>query len=505
MTTIGRRSFVYLAMRLVAALLGYVGFYFLTKYLGAAGYGTISLAMSLVATFNALADLGFASAHIKKISEGKDINDCVSSYTVIKVILTAITVAVTVVYLLISGGTSQVDSSLIVLFLLYNIFYNLAGIANTTFNATMEAFKAQTAGLIDVGIRIPLIVIFMIGGAGVIAAGYAYVIAAFGVLVFGLYLLFRDRIKLVKPTLIREYWVFALPLALVSVVGTIGANLPNLTLGWFYPYPTNVEYVGYYSGASFFLGVFALVGSAVATMTFPWFSKLHVNGNMDEIRRLTSQAERYISIIGMPITAVMVVLPTETAKVMIGGNFVASAEPLRFLAISTMLGLLNQVHSSQILAVNRPDLSAKITLVSFVISAVSLFLLVPATLFGVQWAGLAYTGAAIANVITTAAIFVIVRFVVYRLTKTGTNPRIGLHVIAGFIAGAALLPFTYVLPLNGWLPMIVYGLYSLGVFLLALFLMRELHKDDVLYFWEILNVKKLWHYVSGEMKRKEPN
>jgi O-antigen/teichoic acid export membrane protein len=493
-------------MRLIAALLGYAGFYLLTKYLGAGGYGTLTFVMSLVATFNALADLGFASAHVKKISEGKNINDCVSTYAIIKINLTCITVIVTLVSVLIwvvylGGVINGTVGSLVILFLFFNIFYNLAGVANTTYSATMEAVKSQTPGLVEVGIRIPLIIIFMVGGAGAIAAGYAYMFGALGVLVYGLFLLSRDRFKLVRPTLFREYWTFSLPLALVTVVGTVAVNLPNLTIGWFYP--THLEYVGYYSSASFLLGVFALIGSAVATMTFPWFSKLHVDGNMDEIRSLTRQAERYISIIGMPITAVIVAFPTETARVMIGGNFIAAGEPLRYMAISTMLTLLNQVHSSQILAVNRPDLSAKVTLASFAVSAVLLFILVPSTLLGVPWIGLAYTGAAIAMMLTTAVMFVIVRYVVYRLTETGTNPRIGLHVIAGVVAGAALLPLSDVLPLDGWFQMLVYGLYSLGVFVGVLWLLGEFHKDDVMYFWDILNVRKLWHYVRAEIRRKE--
>ncbi|HVO77700.1 MAG TPA: oligosaccharide flippase family protein, partial [Methanomassiliicoccales archaeon] len=415
MTTIGRRSFVFLVLRLIAALLGYVGFLFLTKYLGTTGYGQLALVMSLVATFNCLSDLGFSSAHIRKINEGKDLSDCVSTYATVKVILTGVTIAITVSYLLIwpalTGAViDSTTSQLIILFLLYTIFINLAGIPTGTFGATLEAFKSQTAGLVEVSIRVPLIVIFMVGGSGVIAAGYAYVIAAIGVTLFSYFLLFRDRIKFVRPTLLRDYWRFSMPLALVSIIGTVGSNLPNLTLGYFFPYPLNTQYVAYYSGASFFLGVFALIGTAVATMTFPSFSRLHVNGNMDEIRRVTCEAERYVSIIGMPITTVMVVLPTQTAAVMIGGNFGPSAEPLRWLALSTMLVMLNQVHTSQILAVNRPDLSAKITVVSFVVLAITLFLLVPTTLFGAPWIGQAYLGAAVATFLTTAVMFIVVRY-----------------------------------------------------------------------------------------------
>jgi hypothetical protein len=30
--------------------------------------------------------------------------------------------------------------------------------------------------------------------------------------------------------------------------------------------------------------------------------------------------------------------------------------------------------------------------------------------------------------------------------------------------------------------------------------MREFGRDDMLYFIDLLNVKKLWHYVKGEIK-----
>ncbi|HTY47772.1 MAG TPA: flippase [Methanomassiliicoccales archaeon] len=500
-SVIGRRSFVYLAFRLVISLLGFVGLYFMTRYLGTENYGAIMFAMSVVATFNAVSDLGFGSAHVKKISEGKDISDSVSTYIVIKIVLTAMMVIVTVIGLLfwqtfMGGRIDGPTGSLVILFILYYALYNLTSIVTTTYSATMEMFKCQLVGFIDPIIRIPLVAIVCLGSASAIGVAYAYVGGALAAMSLAMLLLFRDKVKLKRPTLYREYLSFALPLALIGVIGSVAGNMDKLMLGFYY----GNSAVGTYSAAQVFMSIFALVGSAVATMTFPSFSKMHTDGNMEEIRSTTWQAERYISMIGMPITALIVLFPTETARVMLGSNIAGAGDPMRFMALTTMLVLLNQVHSSQILAVNRPDLSAKVTMATFLVNFALLVIFVPASFLGIPALGLSYEGAAVAILIGNAIMWVVMRYIVWRLTGTGSNVRILLHVLAAIVAGLALIPLAYDIPLGGWLQMIIWGAYTLTIFLGVLTLLNEFDRDDLNYFLSILSVRELWEYFRAEMK-----
>lgn len=94
---LGRRSFILFLSKMISAALAYVGLYFITRYLETDVYGTVTAAMALVATFNAVADLGFSSAHVKRISEGADPDQCISTFAFIKIVLTALMVLVTVV------------------------------------------------------------------------------------------------------------------------------------------------------------------------------------------------------------------------------------------------------------------------------------------------------------------------------------------------------------------------------------------------------------------------
>jgi O-antigen/teichoic acid export membrane protein len=68
----------------------FVALIFMTRYVGEA-YGMMMWGMSLVATFNSALDLGFNLANIKKVSEGKDLNRCVSTYLAIRIVLSSLT------------------------------------------------------------------------------------------------------------------------------------------------------------------------------------------------------------------------------------------------------------------------------------------------------------------------------------------------------------------------------------------------------------------------------
>jgi O-antigen/teichoic acid export membrane protein len=227
------------------------------NFLGSEIYGIISFAGALSATFNVFADLGFGSAHIKRISEGKAIDDCVSTYAVVKIVLTFVTVGVSIIAItfwvfFLGGNLTGVTVNLVLLFILYQVFYNLSGIATQTYYAKMEQTKAQIISLSDPLIRVPLIAIVVLGGMGAIEVAYAYVLSALSILVIGFLFLRRDRIKWGRPALFSSYLSFALPLIIISIIGTVASNMDKLLLGFFWDYNS----VGYYSASLAFTGLF---------------------------------------------------------------------------------------------------------------------------------------------------------------------------------------------------------------------------------------------------------
>jgi O-antigen/teichoic acid export membrane protein len=112
---------------MLTAALAYVGLYFMTRPpLGPEIYGTISYTLAFVATFNAVSDLGFSSAHIKKLSEGGDPDECISTFAAIKLVLTGIMVALTLssvfVWTTLLGNVlTDTSVDLILLFVFYQV------------------------------------------------------------------------------------------------------------------------------------------------------------------------------------------------------------------------------------------------------------------------------------------------------------------------------------------------------------------------------------------------
>ncbi|HUT26605.1 MAG TPA: flippase [Methanomassiliicoccales archaeon] len=499
---IGRRSFILFLSRLLSSALAFVGLYFMTRYLGKDIYGSVTWTLAFVATFNAVSDLGFGSAHIKRISEGQDLDDCVSTFAIIKLTLTGIMVAFILVSVFVwtsvLGGTlEETSTDLILLFVLFQVLFDISSIATATFQAKMEMAKLPLVTLIDPIVRVPLIIFVCVNFMGVIELAFTYVIGALAVAIMALYLLFRDHIKWRRPTLFRSYYKFALPLALIAIISVLSSTMDKLLLGFFW---TSGE-VGLYSAPQVFLGVFAAISTAVAALTFPSFSKLHSEGNLKQIRTLTRQAERYIMMIGLPVSIVIIMFPFEVCLVLLGPLFEESGKAIGIMAVTNLIMMLNAVHASQIIAVDRPDLSARITLMTFVVSLGMFLLFIPDSFLGFGL-GLSFTGAAIALLIGTTFNFLVIRYVVWHLTGTTTDPRLALQLLAGVAAAVALALCGMFIEVSSWFMLVVFGLMSIGTFILTLYALKEFTREDYRFFMELANVKKMISYFKDELKKK---
>jgi O-antigen/teichoic acid export membrane protein len=501
---IGRKSLLIVISTILSSSLAFVGLYAMTNFLGRDVYGNLVWVLATLGTLNVVADLGFGSAHIKRLSEGQDEGDCISTYVSIKLVLTAVMAVFVLSSLLVwsgpLGGNISPDAwNLVILFVLYYAMYDISAIATNTFVARMETTKSQLVAFVDPLIRIPLIVFISLNHLTSTDLAFAYVFAAMGVLVSGMYVMTRGRFRWKRPTLFRSYLKFALPISLIAIAGSVTLNLDKILIGYF-DTPGNVAY---YSSAQTLLATLGVIGTAVATLTFPSFSKMHSEGNIEGIRQATHQAERYIAMIGIPVVTLIIVFPNQISVALFGPQFAAAGDTMRYLAIAMALTLLNQIYTSQILGVNRPDITAKITLGTFMLNVALLFIFIPDSLFGIRMLGLSYIGAALATALTAVAVFISIRLIVRSLTRTKSNPRILRHVLAGFMTGAVIFALNSVFPLSGLIRLIIYGGVTLILFFISLTVLREFHRSDIRYFLDIVNPSKMFSYMGQEMKNKK--
>ncbi|HUV79667.1 MAG TPA: oligosaccharide flippase family protein, partial [Candidatus Bathyarchaeia archaeon] len=93
---IARKSTLIIITQLLNGLLGYIGLKFIAIYLEPWEYGVIGFAYGFVALFSIFGNLGFDAAHIKRVSEGKDLEKCIATFAATKLALAGVMASVVI-------------------------------------------------------------------------------------------------------------------------------------------------------------------------------------------------------------------------------------------------------------------------------------------------------------------------------------------------------------------------------------------------------------------------
>jgi len=488
----------------VSAILAIAGLMLMTRYLGTEGYGTIAWTIAFLATFNSIADLGFGSAHTKRVSEGQDLNLCVSTFAYVKGLLTlamaAFVICVIGVWSLFpENPLSSYSIRIMLVLLVYQILGNLTMIATTTFDARVQTAKSQLIQICDPLTRLPFLIFVLTNGMGADSVTFAYLAGGMVAISVAVFQITRMHIVWQKPKLMHSYAKWAIPMIVVSVAGAIQNQLPTTTIGFFWPKTD----VAYYSSSLALLAYLSVLGGSVMTLLFPTFSKLAKEGNFDAIKRASREGERYLSLISLPILTMMIVFPNQIALLFFGDTFTSAGKIMPFLAVATYIGLLNLTVSAQVLGMNRVDLYVRWICLNLTLSVVLLLVLVPSNLFGIQTLGLSYQGAAYAGVISAFVSFGIARWFTYSLTKAKPNLNILKHIAAAAAIGIVMYYASTFYQVTHWIEAAVYLLICLGGFLGILYCLREFTAQDLHFFLDTLNLKKMKHYITIELSHKK--
>ncbi|PNX49585.1 MAG: hypothetical protein BV457_01145 [Thermoplasmata archaeon M9B1D] len=179
---IARKSALYITIQLLNGIIGFIGLKFIALYMQPWEYGVVAFAFGFVTLFSIFGDLAFGSAHIKRISEGKDLEKCVSTYAVIKITLTGLLASITILsiaiwrYVFGRGFETPLHEQAIYLLLAYYVLYNLSQVFTITFNAKKEIAKVQIPTLLFTLTRVFITIFVAYFGLGILALAYTYIL-----------------------------------------------------------------------------------------------------------------------------------------------------------------------------------------------------------------------------------------------------------------------------------------------------------------------------------------
>ena len=506
---IARKSALIVATNILNGILGYVALYFITRYMSPGDYGIVAFALGFVTLFTIFGNLGFNAAHIKRISEGKDLGKCIGTFLTTKIGLTGLMALITLgaifFWKVIMGRGFETTTHELAIYIMigYWVIRLFARSFVSTFNAQKEIAKAQIPLLLEILVRVAVTIYVVLAGFGAIQLALTYIAGEIVYFLSTLYFFRRYPIKRLSSDYFKDYSKFAFPLIIVVACSTIMTNIDKILIQLFW----SAADVGYYFAAfrlTVFINMFTI---AIGTLLFPTFSMLHADNNIEGIRRLTFQSERYLSMLVFPMVFGMVILAKPIAYILLSG-WMPAVPILQILPFFVLLAALERPFQSQFLGMDRPKLARNRVIIMVCFNVFLNIILIPADIqsVGLKLAGLGAKGAAIATVVSYGIGLIYSRSMAWKLNKIKGSSKVLLHALAAIIMVAmlyvVLYSFNVIVFIARWYHLLGFALLGFGIYISVLFLLGEFTKKDLDFFLDALNIRKMFRYIKEETRRK---
>ena len=482
------RNFTFkVSSQLLAALMAFASMMVMSRYV-ANEYGVMMWGLALVSLVNTVADLGFNSANLKFIAkEGYDRQACFSTFIVVKLILTAIMILITLVTLFVmkaSGSISEEAVIVCLIFIIYQVISNFQFAVYYTLDGLQMSGKSSYLTIIECSIRNIVLVVMAFAYVDAITLSTAYVIgtAVSGVVSF--ILIWREGLRFVKPIYLKEYSTFAMPLAAALILTSVVTNLDKVILGLSYE---SIE-VTFYSTAVGLIASFTSVGISLNTVLLPHLS--HTMDDSKHTERTIWGLERMMCILLLPFVAFFIAYGKEIATVLFGDHMTPAGAEISILAVYIIPFVFAGIMTQVLYATNKGNAYLRASVILCVSAVLGFLMLIPDT--GVLPFDFSYggNGAAVSVVIAYTLFFLVLSYMVKRYTGFRIYPRIWKIAVAFAIALALLYCLDYFVGVHGLIMLAIGGIMGEIVFLALLIAMRELKAKHIWSVWKKLRDDK---------------
>lgn len=324
------QSVANLVMRVLGVVLGLVAAALLSRGLGPAGYGEFALVLSLSSLLSQLADFGFSQTSVKEMARRPERADAIAAATtLLRATLGLLGAIVVVAYAVVSAN--GLDPALVLIAALIVPFAAIStvtgllqaelriGVHATLTLAKSVAWTLVVVLLMNVGAEPPVVLIamFIIEQATVLVTGWIAV-----------------RGRRYSPSGWRAEVV---PMAKASVgLGMIGAGTTvyyraDSILVFRYG---GAEEAGFYAAAYRFIDVAQLVPSVLVLPLLPLIARSLSEAELDQARRLGSQAVIVSLAFGIPFAVSLPFLSERLVLLIYGQEFSPSAQLASILGVA---------------------------------------------------------------------------------------------------------------------------------------------------------------------------
>lgn len=498
-----RKSLLLFTSSMGNSLLGFISTIIVARRMGPEVLGIIGYLLGLTGLIALFSDLGFSMAHRKRASERNDIGDLIGTYGLISLILSLAIAAcvITVPWIGKYAGISLFSSSeqrtayyIISAILVLNV---LSRPMTVTFEARQELAKSSVCSSLSSFVSAVAKIVVAWANLGLIELAIAFLLESATLLVTAIFFFRNYPVRWPVQSQFLDYARYASPVAVNSVLASIYSNADRVILR---TYAGEVQ-VGYYiSVLGIIDGMGKITGAAMAAF-FPRTSRDAVSGDLKRIRERLFAAQKYLLLVTIPIVVMVVCFSSLIVLLTLGKQFLGAVPVLSILAVGTLLTAIIQPYSLTIYAIEKHASLIYVNLISTGVMLATDLILVPAQLFGIRMFGLGATGAAI-GVLSS---YLVSGTLQIWITRQHTGIGFWSPMIWYWLAGMAMyITIRLIQSLSGgslWIALTLGNGLGIIAFWGLLTLLKQVTWDDVMFFVDVFNPRKMVSYAISELKR----
>ncbi len=388
------------------------------RYIGVAGFGKYTFALSFTALFTILGDMGLNMLAIREVARDRfQIHRYLGNVAILKTILSL--VAVGIIFLAINFLNYPSDTTKVVYIIGSGVFFlSLSQALRWCFQAFQkmeyEALVNIAEGVIMLGFGFPALYL----GKGVIGLAWAYFLTYIIIFIFSFLIIIK---KFAKPKFEIDFsfWKYlmkaAIPVGLATVFFTIYSNLDTVLLSLM----KGDEPVGWYNAGYKLVNTIRFFPTMFFWAIFPVMSEFY-KSSIESLKKVFRKSIQYLFLLILPAGVGTTILAPKIIPLFFGEGFEPAILVLQILIWVVVLISLSRVATYCLVAIDKQKITIYIFGIGLVINIILNLILIPK---------FSYIGAAIAIITAEFIILLLALFFIVQNLKVNPFPAQVFKVI----------------------------------------------------------------------------
>ncbi|MFP4092010.1 MAG: oligosaccharide flippase family protein [Cyclobacteriaceae bacterium] len=487
--------------RIIFQVLQVVASLVVARVAGPTVLGTVAFGTAYVSLWTFVSDLGTSTAHIKLMSEGKDADACVTTFSVLRLFTTLFFIVAVFgfygvqKYIFDYTYESPTHEKVIFISLAAVTVSQLLYIPKTTFAARTEQAKVEMPNLLQGLLLHPSRIIIVLLGFGAIALAFASLVSFLLTIPLYVYLFkgYRIRWSAFDKKLAREYIAISLPVILIGASSSVFQQIDKVLLQFF----ANSEAVGYYTAGFKVGGFILLIGKSVRNLFFPLFSKAVAENNQGYIKDKIDKFERFSFLFIMPAIMLVIFFSEPFILLLLGDDYTPSVLVMQLVTAAMFINVVNMPFESVVEGTGNFRISAilKVTNLLLFVGLIFIFL---SPVFLEMAAG----GVAAAMLISTVALAGMYRYYASKFCPILKHHKAIRFMVFGILFFTVFyLAYEWLFAENWWLQGLFVLIFTVSIFTLFT-AFRWMGKKDWQNLTSLIDLKSMKNYIVDEIRGK---